>query len=127
MRSLLAQELPEGVDLEILIADGMSTDGTRAVLEAYRAARPRMVVFDNPRGIVSPGLNEAVRRARGDVVIRLDVHAEYAPDYLRRCLEVLDETGADNVGGPARTMAEGYMQHAIAVAYHSGLDRKSVV
>lgn len=120
MRSLLAQDLPGDVELEILVADGMSRDGTRAILEAYRSAHPRISVFDNPRGIVSPGLNEAIRRARGDVVIRLDVHSEYAPDYVRQCLEVLEETGADNVGGPARTMAEGYMQEAIALAYHSG-------
>jgi hypothetical protein len=65
-------------------------------------------------------LNEAIRRARGEIIIRLDVHSEYAPDYIAQCLAVLDETGARNVGGPARTMAEGYLQRAIATAYHSG-------
>ena len=120
MRSLQTQEMPEGVAMEVLIADGMSTDGTRAALDEYRAADPRIVVFDNPRGIVPPGLNEAVRRAHGTVIVRMDVHSEYAPDYVRQCLAVLEETGADNVGGPARTMAEGYMQKAIALAYHSG-------
>ncbi len=120
MRSLLAQQLPAGLEMEILIADGMSDDGTRAVLEAYRAAHPSITVLDNPRGIVSPGLNECIRRARGEVIVRMDVHSEYAPDYVRRCLEVLEESGADNVGGPARTMARGYMQKAIALAYHSG-------
>jgi glycosyltransferase involved in cell wall biosynthesis len=120
MASLLGQQLPEGVAMEVLIADGMSDDGTRELLEQYSAADPRVTVFDNPRGIVSPGLNEAIRRARGEVIIRMDVHSEYAPDYVRQCLAVLDETGADNVGGPARSMADGYMQEAIALAYHSG-------
>lgn len=120
MRSLLAQRLPAGVEMEILIADGMSEDGTRAVLEAYSAAHPSITVLDNPGKIVSPGLNECIRRARGEVVVRMDVHSEYAPDYVRRCLEVLEASGAQNVGGPARTMARGYMQKAIALAYHSG-------
>lgn len=120
LRSLAAQELPPGVRLEVLIADGMSEDGTRAVLDRYRAAHPEIVVLDNPRRIVSPGLNDAIARARGEIVIRMDVHAEYAPDYVRQCLAVLEETGAQNVGGPARTMAAGYMQEAIALAYHSG-------
>jgi len=118
--SLAAQQLPPGVALEIFIADGMSDDGTRALLDRYAAAHPEVKVFDNPGRIVPTGLNEAIRRARGEVIIRLDVHSEYAPDYLAQCLAVLEETGADNVGGPARTMAEGYLQQAIALAYHSG-------
>jgi cellulose synthase/poly-beta-1,6-N-acetylglucosamine synthase-like glycosyltransferase len=98
----------------------MSEDGTRRLLEEYRGAHPEVEVFDNPGRIVPTGLNEAIRRARGEVIIRLDVHSEYAPDYIAQCLAVLDETGAQNVGGPARTMAEGYLQAAIATAYHSG-------
>lgn len=118
--SLGAQRLPPGVDWEVFIADGMSDDGTRAVLDRFRAGHPYLTILDNPRKIVSTGLNEAIRRARGEVVVRMDVHSEYAPDYIAQCLAVLEETGAQNVGGPARTMARGYMQRAIALAYHSG-------
>jgi len=50
-----------------------------------------------------------IRAARGEIIIRMDAHSEYAPDYIRRCLEVLDETSADNVGGPALTRADGYL------------------
>ncbi len=120
MRALLAQQLPPGVEWEALIADGGSTDGTRAVLEEYAARRRFLIILDNPAGIVSTGLNEAIRRARGEVVVRMDVHAAYAPDYIAQCLAVLEETGAENVGGPARSLpGESYMQGAIAVAYHS--------
>jgi GT2 family glycosyltransferase len=49
----------------------------------------------------------------------MDAHSEYASDYVRECLAVLNETGADNVGGPARTRASGYLQRTIAAAYHS--------
>jgi glycosyltransferase involved in cell wall biosynthesis len=120
MRALLSQQVPAGVEWEVLIADGGSTDGTRALLDEYAARHGFLTVIGNPAGIVPTGLNKAIRRARGDVIVRMDVHAEYAADYLAQCLGVLEETGAQNVGGPARTLpGESYMQGAIAVAYHS--------
>jgi glycosyltransferase involved in cell wall biosynthesis len=114
----LAQDGPPG-GLEILVADGRSEDGTREKIESVAARDPRVRLVDNPARIVSAGLNAAIRAARGDVIVRMDVHTEYAPDYVRQCVSVLEETGADNVGGPARTRAEGYRQRAIAAAYHS--------
>jgi succinoglycan biosynthesis protein ExoA len=119
LASLNEQELPGGVTLEILIADGESDDGTRELLLRFAAQAPNVRVLDNPRRIVSSGLNLAIREASGDTIIRMDVHAEYAPDYIRRCLEALQQPGIDNVGGPARTRSKGYMQSAIAAAYHS--------
>ena len=118
LRSVMAQE---GLDAEweVLVADGLSDDGTSQILERLAAAEPRLRVIANPQGIVSTGLNAALRQARGDVILRLDAHTDYAPDYVRCCLEVLAETGADNVGGPALTTAEGYVPRAIAAAYHS--------
>ncbi len=114
---LAQQAVPGG--FEVLVAEGRSDDGTRALLERRAAADPRIVVVDNPAGVVSPGLNAALRRARGEIVARMDVHTRYADDYLCRCLEVLEASGADNVGGPARTQAEGYLARAIAIAYAS--------
>src|SRR6266853_5523326 len=108
-----------GTRIEVLIADGMSDDGTRQVLERYRRNFPTLLVIDNPDKITSAGLNAAIHAARGEIIIRMDAHTEYAPDYIRRCLEVLNETNADNVGGPALTRASGYMAHAIALAYHA--------
>src|SRR6266853_4144240 len=108
-----------GTRIEVLIADGMSDDGTRQVLERYRRNCPTLLVIDNPDKITSAGLNAAIHAARGEIIIRMDAHTEYAPDYIRRCLEVLNETNADNVGGPALTRASGYMAHAIALAYHA--------
>src|SRR5229473_3861595 len=116
--SLFWQDLG-GTRIEVLIADGMSDDGTRQVLERYRRNCPTLLVIDNPDKITSAGLNAAIHAARGEIIIRMDAHTEYAPDYIRRCLEVLNETNADNVGGPALTRASGYMAHAIALAYHA--------
>src|SRR5712691_11831490 len=115
----LCRQALGGVKIEVLIADGMSVDGTRQVLERYRRNFPALRVIDNPDKITSVGLNAAIHAARGEIIIRMDAHSEYAPDYIRRCLEVLNETGADNVGGPALTRADGYLGRAIALAYHS--------
>lgn len=76
-------------------------------------------VIDNPGRIVSTGLNAAIRAARGDIIVRLDAHTEYAPDYILRCVEAIRQSAADNVGGPARTKADSYWQEAVAAAYHS--------
>jgi glycosyltransferase involved in cell wall biosynthesis len=114
----LGQDYPAD-RLEVLVADGRSDDGTRDVLAGYAARDPRLRVIDNPRRFVSTGLNEAIGVARGDVIVRMDAHTEYAPDYVRACVTALRETGADNVGGPARTRPESYLGRAVAAAYHS--------
>jgi GT2 family glycosyltransferase len=88
-------------------------------LRSYEPRNPNLRVIANPGRIVSTGLNAAIREARGEFILRMDAHTRYAADYCRRCLETLELTGADNVGGPARTQAEGDRAQAIAAAYHS--------
>jgi succinoglycan biosynthesis protein ExoA len=116
--SVLAQDLA-GIDWEVIVADGMSDDGTRSILQSYAARQSRIRVLDNPARAVPAGLNAAIRAARGEIVLRMDAHTAYAPDYVRQCLAALDRTGAANVGGPARTKPRGYWGRAIAAAYHS--------
>lgn len=117
--AVTAQRLPEGWDVECLIADGRSDDGTRERLDARARADARLVVVDNPGRIVSTGLNACLARARGEVIARLDVHTTYAGDYLAQCLAVLERSGADNVGGPWVAVGETPMQRAIAAAFQS--------
>jgi glycosyltransferase involved in cell wall biosynthesis len=116
--SILACDYSVG-HLEILIADGMSDDGTREILNDYASRFPAIRIIDNPQKITPTGLNSAIKAARGEIIIRLDAHTEYARDYVRQCVEVWLETGADNVGGAARTKANGYLQEAISIAFHS--------
>jgi hypothetical protein len=96
----------------------MSDDGTRALLEKW-SPEGKLRIVDNTQRTAAAGLNAAIRVARGAVIIRMDAHTEYAPDYICQCLSVLEETGADNVGGAARTKCSAYVQAAIATAYHS--------
>jgi succinoglycan biosynthesis protein ExoA len=116
--SLLCQDVGE-IEMEILIADGMSDDGTRQVLDEFEREYAAIQILDNPECIVSTGLNRAIRRARGEIIVRMDVHTCYAGDYVRTCVEVLDETKADNVGGPPMTRANGYVAQAIALGFHA--------
>jgi succinoglycan biosynthesis protein ExoA len=118
IRSILAQEPPEG-GFEVIAADGMSTDGTREYLEQAARQQPQLRVLNNPGRIVSTGLNAAIRAARGEIVVRMDAHTTYAPDYVKQCLAVMEETGADNVGGPMRTRADTLREKAISAVFHS--------
>ncbi|MGZ5276752.1 MAG: glycosyltransferase family 2 protein [Caldimonas sp.] len=120
--SALAQVLPPGWTLELVVADGMSDDGTREALAEVAAEDPRVSFVDNPGRIVSSGLNHALAATSGEVVVRMDVHTEYAPDYVAECLAALEASGADNVGGAWRAEADpagGPMQAAIAAAFQS--------
>jgi succinoglycan biosynthesis protein ExoA len=118
--SVAAQRLPEGVVLQVFIADGDSDDGTREWLEALVVRDPRFVVIANPKRIVSPGLNAAIAQSRGEVIVRMDVHTTYADDYVAQCLGTLARTGADNVGGPWKAQGDGDpIQPAIAAAFQS--------
>jgi succinoglycan biosynthesis protein ExoA len=114
-----AQRLPAGWVMELLVADGMSDDGTRERLAERSRADARLVVIDNPGRIVSTGLNACLAQARGEVIARLDMHTTYAEDYLAQCLAALVRTGADNVGGPWIAEGSTPMQRAIAAAFQS--------
>ena len=117
--SVLAQKTDPGWDLEVILADGMSDDGTREELRSRMAECPSVRMIDNPGRIVSTGLNNAIRASTGEIVIRLDVHTAYAPDYVWQCVRILNETGADNVGGPWMARGEGTVAEAIAAAFQS--------
>jgi len=118
LESILAQQEPDG-GFEVILADGMSDDGTREILGEIARSDPRVKVIDNPGRIASTGLNAALRLARGRIIIRMDAHTHYAPDYMRQCVEALRSTGADNVGGPWVAQARGYLGEAIAAAFQS--------
>jgi succinoglycan biosynthesis protein ExoA len=105
--------------LDAIIADGLSMDGTRQILTDFGRANPWCAVIDNPGQIVSAGLNRAILQARGEFVVRMDAHTVYQPDYVVRCISVMQATGAGNVGGPQRSRAQGYWPRAIHAGYHS--------
>lgn len=114
----LAQDYPSD-KMEILIADGMSTDGTRDIVKRIQTDKPAVRLIDNPQRIVSTGMNQAIASARGEIIVRLDGHCDYPPDYVRRVVKLLNETAADNVGGVLEPVGTSYAQRAVAAAYYS--------
>jgi len=116
--SVLANDYPAD-RTEILLVDGMSDDGTREIVRKYADAEPRLRLIDNPGRRKPVALNLGILEARGDVIIRLDVHAVYENDYLRRCVEgLLAYPEADNVGGTRRAEPrdDRLLSRAVALA-----------
>lgn len=120
LASVQAQDYPPEL-IEILVVDGRSTDGTRAILARLGEADPRIKMIDNPARLQAAGLGLAVRAAGGEIIVRMDVHAEYARDYVSKCVAALERTGADNVGGAQRARAKSLFQHALCAALRSPL------
>ena len=75
--------------MEVIFADGRSSDGTRQWLDEMARQSPWLKVVDNPELFVPTGMNRAIAVARGDIVARMDGHVEYACDYLERLVAVL--------------------------------------
>lgn len=115
--SILATHYP--LDrLEVLVVDGRSDDGTREIIERHAAMHPAVRLIDNPKRITPVALNHGIRAAAGDIVLRMDAHVSYPPDYIPRLVAALEATGADNVGGVlvTRPAGHGAIARAIAVA-----------
>jgi len=120
IRCAQAQDWPDD-RLEILVADGMSLDATREILARLAGDDPRIRLIDNPGRLGAAALNECIRRARGDIIVRMDVNADYQPDFVRRCVDALERSGADNAGGAARPAARTFFQKCVAAAMRSPL------
>ncbi|HTI06552.1 MAG TPA: glycosyltransferase family 2 protein [Gemmatimonadales bacterium] len=120
--SIVATAYPRN-QVEIVVVDGMSTDSTRLIAEAYAGSVTRcngiaLKVIANPAQTAPAALNIGIRQAKGDVIARMDAHALYPADYLPRLVEALDATGADNVGGvlDTRPASDAVVARAIAAA-----------
>ena len=106
--------------MEIVVADGLSTDGTRERINDLASRTDiSITVIDNPGQIAPTGLNRAIAVSKGDVIVRVDGHCEIANDYVANCVELLRSTTADGVGGPIETVAESPQAEAIAIAMSS--------
>ena len=117
LSALLTQDY-SAAHIEVLIADGMSTDGTPEIIRHFADLHPelRVRLLENPCHIVPTGLNLALRCARGEVIVRVDGHTLIAPDYVRRCVETLQRSDADNVGGRMKAVSSSAFGKAVALA-----------
>lgn len=125
--SLIACLLADPANQRIVVADGGSTDGTRAIVEGIAAGEPRVILLDNPDRIQSAGINRAVARFGSDAtwLARVDAHALYPDNYVTRLLATAEAQQVDAVvvgmvtqapNGFARPFAQG-----VAAAQNSRL------
>lgn len=119
LRALYNQTYPRQ-EMEVVIADGLSTDGTRREISAFQGDHPDLMVrvVENPRRNIPSALNRAIEAARGEWIIRLDGHSMPRPDYVSGCISALQQGLGDNVGGvwEIRPRGETWQARAIAVA-----------
>ena len=90
--------------LEVLAVDGVSEDRTRAIVADYGARYPFIRLLDNPGRIPPTAVNTGIRAARGEILVRVDAHGVYPPNYIPALVAALEQTGADSVGGVLVTL-----------------------
>ncbi len=113
--SVLMQNYP--VDrLQVIVADGLSEDGTRQIIQSLQKRHSNLELIDNPAKIVSTAINLAMMQAHGDVIVRVDGHTEIAPDYIRQCAAGLERTGADNIGGKMTARGNSFFGEVVSLA-----------
>lgn len=102
IESILAQDYPKD-DLEVIFVDGMSTDNTRSIISSYQSQYHFIKLIDNPHRIVPHAMNTGIKNAKGQIIIRIDAHTLYQPDYFTVLSKRLLELDADNVGVVCKT------------------------
>lgn len=100
---------------EILVVDGGSSDATQEIAARFN----HVTVLDNPQRLQSAALNIGLAATRGDVIIRVDGHVRLAPDYVQRCVTVLERGDVAMVGGAMTPAGSTWKQRGVAAAMTS--------
>lgn len=119
VESVLAQNYPG--QLEIILAIGPSVDETERVAGELSRKHPNIRLIQNPKGLTTVGLNLAIARSTGEVIIRVDAHSELTGNYITRGVELLRETGSVLIGGIMNARGKSPLQKAVAYGYGSRL------
>ena len=115
LENVVEQDYPKDLT-EVFVIDGLSPDGTREAISRFAERYPYIHLLDNDRRYVPFALNKGILSSTGEVIIRMDAHAEYSPDYFSRLVEALYRLNADNVGGSWITLPGNSTIKALAIA-----------
>lgn len=118
IESIRIQTFPHD-QLEVLVIDGGSSDGTQAVVRMYQDSGMNIQLLRNPRRHISAALNLGLNASRGDFVVRMDAHTIYEPDYIEVSVRQLRAGVAEAVGGRQEGRGAGYWGRVIAIATQS--------
>ncbi len=111
--SILAQDLE---DVEFLLVDGRSTDGTQELVHRAAAEDRRIRVLDNPVQTLAGALQVGMAEARGSMIAKMDAHTYFPAHYLSQAVERLARGDVHWVSGPAIPFGEGPGSQAVAAA-----------
>ncbi|MFH8582389.1 glycosyltransferase family 2 protein [Streptomyces zaomyceticus] len=117
VRHILEQEY-DG-EMEVVIALGPSTDRTDEIAAELVREDPRVTTVPNPTGRTPAALNAAIEASRHPIVVRVDGHGMLSPNYIATAVRLLEETGAQNVGGVMHAEGENAWEEAVAAAMTS--------
>jgi len=101
---------------EILVIDGMSTDGTQAIVLSLIDEGLPIRLLINEKRFLTFGLNLGITMAEGEIIVRADAHGVYPPRYVERCVDLLESSDAANVGGVMQPKGKSPVQEAVALA-----------
>ena len=72
--------------IEVLVVDGMSKDNTRSMVEKFSKKYSYIKLIDNQKRVIPAAMNIGIRRAKGDLIMKMDAHSEYPIDYINKCV-----------------------------------------
>ncbi|MHA2427037.1 MAG: glycosyltransferase [Candidatus Hermodarchaeia archaeon] len=115
LQSVMEQDYPRRL-MEVMVIDGMSEDLSCGIVRAFVEKYPNIKLCQNPSLATTYALNKGIMESKGEVIVRVDAHCHIEPDYIKCCVEVLRESGAENVGGLMKPEGTTFIQNAIALA-----------
>jgi succinoglycan biosynthesis protein ExoA len=119
LEAIYSQTYPV-IDMEVIIADGLSTDRTIERIRDFKLGHPnlKIIVIENTRRVIPSGLNRAIEAASGKYILRLDAHSIPHKDYIQKCVAGLEAGLGDNIGGiwQIKPGASTWIARAIAIA-----------
>ena len=118
LESILNQDYDKN-KVEIIIADGLSTDGTLPIIREFQLMYRNIKIIENKKKTVPGGFNNALNICRGEVVIRVDGHTILSSDYVTKCVRSLEEKKADNVGGLMTPKSNSFIGNLVSLATSS--------
>ena len=103
-------------ELEIIISDGLSNDGTLDIIKKFQKKYRYIKLIRNNARTVPAGFNKALSFAKGDVIIRVDGHSTLEPDFINNSIKMLNKKNASCVGGPTKHFSNTYIGKNISIA-----------